>query len=207
MPDVKNAPDEILAYVFYDGKAAAMVRSDSHQTSWFGGPSGVSIESPGLPSPLHHVATIGPECLRQKLAFDGKRLIDFIPSGTYGIPLFYGFSYSGCDLKYTLGIQGIELVSIDPKSTCPDWPYRHYPHLLPYVPLEVAGVRKMSWEKFTALADNLPDDQPSEIVVLVPPPASVGYSMWGPDGDGERVTLVFEIAPEDRTVHAYNVCT
>lgn len=130
-----------------------------------------------------------------------------MPAGNYGIPLFYGFSYSGCDLKYTLSMQGIELVSIDPKSTFPDWPYRNYPALLPYVPLEVAGVSKLSWKKFTAFAENLPDEQPAEIVVLVPPPATVGYSMWGYDGDAERVTLVFEIQTKTRSVHAYNVCT
>ncbi|MBI1325459.1 hypothetical protein GC170_20025 [bacterium] len=207
MPDERNAPPEILAYVFYAGKAAALVRSPTHQFSRFGGPCGVSFESPALPSPLHHVATIGPDCLKQKLAFDGKRLIDIIPPGNYGIPLFYGFSYSGCDLRYALGLQGVELSSIDPKSADPDWPYRHYPTLLPYFPLEVAEVRKLSWKKFAGLAENLPDEQPAEIVVLVPPPATVGYSMWGPDGDGERVTLVFEIEPKIRSVHAYNVCT
>jgi hypothetical protein len=51
------------------------------------------------------------------------------------------------------------------------------------------------------------DEQPAELLVAVPPPATLGFSMWGPDGDREGVTVVFECDLAERTIRAYNRCT
>ena len=40
---------------------------------------------------------------------------------------------------------------------------------------------------------NVPDRQPAELVVIVPPPATLGVSYGQDAGDFEGVTIVFEV--------------
>lgn len=49
-------------------------------------------------------------------------------------------------------------------------------------------------------------EQPSEMVVLIPPPATIGFSMWGRSGDAEGVALVAECDLKNQAVTTYNVC-
>jgi hypothetical protein len=51
------------------------------------------------------------------------------------------------------------------------------------------------------------DDQPSDVIVLVPPPMTIGVSLWSREGDAEGVTSVFECDLSAKKVVAYNVCT
>ena len=48
--------------------------------------------------------------------------------------------------------------------------------------------------------------EPAELIVAVPPPATVGLSFWN-DGDLDGVTIVFECDLKNKEVRAYNVTT
>ena len=82
-----------------------------------------------------------------------------------------------------------------------------YPTLLPYVPLTVREPRSATWEEFSRDYPNMPDEQPEELVAVVPPPMSVGMSLWGRSGDAEGVVIVFECDLDAREVIAYNLCS
>jgi hypothetical protein len=101
----------------------------------------------------------------------------------------------------------IDIESMHPTLITPDWPYPNYPSLLPRVPLKRGSSVAGSWQQFSRQAANLPDEPPAEIVILCPPPANIGHSMWGKLGDAEGVTIVFECSSLDRRVRAYNVCS
>jgi hypothetical protein len=49
----------------------------------------------------------------------------------------------------------------------------------------------------------MPSQQPSELVVAIPPPATLGVSLWGM-GDGDDVTILYECDLTDRVVYASN---
>ena len=50
----------------------------------------------------------------------------------------------------------------------------------------------------------MPDQQQTELVVAVPPPATLGMSLWG-IGDGCDVTILFECDLSDRVVYVSNL--
>jgi hypothetical protein len=107
-------------------------------------------------------------------------------------PLLHGLCYDACELRYrVVSPTTLELVQMSPSVSLADWPYPDYPPLLPYVPLRLGGKRRCSYARFADRFPNMPEPQPSELVVAVPPPASVGMSLWG-SGDGDGVTIVFE---------------
>jgi hypothetical protein len=87
------------------------------------------------------------------------------------------------------------------------WPYRDYPTLLPYIPLTVIRRKKQTWRQFVAEFPKMKDEQPSELVVIVPPPMTIGVSVWGGDGDAEGVAMIFECDLKQKIVSTYNVCT
>jgi hypothetical protein len=121
------------------------------------------------------------------------------------LPLLYGFPFDGCELTYLRTPTGrIEILELDPATSSDDFPYSNYPVWLPYVPLRVARVERSTYKGFAADYPNMAADQPSEVVVAVPPPATLGVSLWGPMGDLEGVTVVFECGIAERTVRAYN---
>ena len=128
----------------------------------------------------------------------------------FELPLLYGMQYSGCCLSYRLGLRSdrkVSLTSITPRRSSRGWPYEHYPTLLPYVPLSIKQRRRMSYRAFARGYPNLSNTQPASLVVVVPPPSSIGVSLWGPVGDAEEVTIVFECDVARETVKAYNICT
>jgi hypothetical protein len=53
----------------------------------------------------------------------------------------------------------------------------------------------------------MPEEQPAELVAVVPPPATIGVSLWGRTGDAEQVAVVFECDLDAKEVTAYNVCS
>src|SRR5262249_22785782 len=123
----------------------------------------------------------------------------------FDLPLLYGMRYGGCNLKYQFEDNDITVLDLNPKKTSKDLPYKDYPPILPYVPLEVGKRKKQSWRQFAAEFPNMPDDQPSELVVVVPPPMTLGVSLWGRAGDAEGVAIVFECDLDAKRVAAYNV--
>jgi len=52
----------------------------------------------------------------------------------------------------------------------------------------------------------MPDPPPTELVVVVPTPATLGVSLWG-RGDGEDVIILFECDLADWMVYASNTCS
>jgi hypothetical protein len=188
---------EALVLLFHNGATTSLVRGDEHSFSVFGGPLEAEVgTSPSLARPLHHIATVN----HNHLAVLGP------PRYVWEIPLVYGLFYSGCTLTYGFERSSLKVEAIAPPHPAESWPYANYPMLLPYAPLEIGSHEPESWEQFSSRAPNMPETQPSEVVALVPPPATLGFSMWGRGGDAEGVTLVFECSLEQKRVVAYNVC-
>lgn len=188
---------EELVIVYHAGSVTPLVQSTAHSLSVFGGPMEREVTGCHLAKPLHHIATLH---LSHLQAFDHPRHF-------WKLPLIHGLFYDGSSLRYSFdNSQSTAITSGALGEPTADWPYRSYPELLPYVPLEAGKPTQESWEEFSRRAPNLPSRQPSEVVVLVPPPATIGFSMWGRSGDAEGVTLVFECDLEHQTVATYNVC-
>jgi hypothetical protein len=114
--------------------------------------------------------------------------------------------YGSGQLTYRFKYSDVSIL-VSPGAFTKDWPYRDYPPILPYVPLAVSKRKKQSWRQFAADFPNMKEDQPSDLVVVVPPPATIGVSLWGLTGDSEGVAIVFECDLETQKVTAYNVCT
>ena len=188
---------EELVVVYHAGCVTPLVRSAALSLSVFGGPLDREVTGARLAKPLHHIATVHVSHLQ---AFDN-------PHQVWKLPLVYGLHYESGLLRYSF--EDRQSIAVAPGllgEPTPDWPYPCYPELLPYVPFEAGTPKQEPWEEFCRRAPNLPSQQPSEVVVLVPPPATIGFSMWGPSGDAEGVTLVFECDLERQTVTTYNVC-
>lgn len=184
--------EEQLVFAFHKDRMFAFERAQLQTDSCFGGP--LEVDLSGVehgPRPLHLIARLG-----------GSHILGL----GFGLPLIYGMSYSGCDLRYRIdGVGKIEILKLQPTESSEDWPYRNFPPLLPYVPLRLSDAPALvDYSEFAQRFPNMPEQQPAELVVAVPPPATVGLSLWGA-GDGEGVTIVFEYDLEDRIVSSYNV--
>jgi hypothetical protein len=187
---------EPLVFAFHDDRLYTFERTDRHSVSVFGGPLTAKISGkPFGPKPLHVIACLAG---RHIPALNEHHLIE--------LPLIYGMHYSGCDMRYrvTYG-RHIELLAITPAASSDDWPYPDFPPLLPYVPLRLDDIyTRASYDKFASRFPNMPDRQPADLVVAVPPPATLGLSLWG-CGDGAGVTIVFACDLKDKRVGVTNV--
>ena len=186
-----------LVRVYWNGEAMSLTCAATQSSSAFGGPAEFEFHGAPLDHPLHLVANLNHN---EVAAIRPPRYI-------FDLPLLYGMRYSGCTLTYSFQSSAITVESIDPPASSDDWPYRHYPAILPYHPLSVLSTEQQSWSEFAYGTSNLSEDQPAECVVLVPPPFGLGFTMWGRGGDAEEVTLVFECDLLARRVKAYNVCS
>ena len=124
------------------------------------------------------------------------------------LPLVYGFTYSGCRLKYRVASDSrIELLEMSPGAPSADWPYTAYPTTFPEKrfglrddgTIEPEQVHELTWQGVRSI------DPAEGVVAIVPPSKKYGVSLWG-DGDDELVQVVFEIDPKARTVAVYNQC-
>lgn len=152
----------------------------------------------GLPSDrglLHHIATLSSQQIGELSTYSSR------------MALMYGMQYDGCRLEYVYERPDATVQKLSPRKASKDWPYRGYPSLLPYMPLEVVMQGDADWSQFSEGRPNLPREQPAEMVVLVPAPMTIGVSLWGVHGDLEGVTIVFEVHLAQGRVCAYNVCS
>lgn len=188
---------EALVHVFHAGLSTSFFRGLEHSTSSYGGPLELEVDGMDLAQPLHRVATIAVDHLRPL----------GLPWRFSELPLVYGLRYSDCRLHYTFEPGAIVPSSMEPREPTEDWPYAGYPQLLPFVPLEPGPIAPSTWEEFRQRAPSLPERPLLELVVLVPPPATLGFSMWGRMGDAEGATIVFECSLQEKRVLAYNVGT
>ncbi|MGN6528086.1 MAG: hypothetical protein ACTHL8_16990 [Burkholderiaceae bacterium] len=191
--------DENLMFVHHAGKTTAFARTGRSIGSRFGGPLCLAVTGASLgPRPLHQIG--------------GLALAD-IPtvacSNAYvDVPLIYGMCFEGCDLSYRVSVGAIEVSSLSPDRSSDDWPYERYPLELPAVPLGHARSWSESWEEFRErLIPNLNEWATSKVTVVVPPPKTLGFSLWGPEGDAEGVSIVFQYACEEGSVRAFNHCS
>jgi hypothetical protein len=194
--------EEQLVFAYYDGTVFSFERAQRHSESIFGGPMEAKLS--GIehgPKPLHTIAQLASTHLRttQLGAADRDNLFD--------IPLIYGMCYSGCNIEYHVDVVGhVEIRKMSPTQSSDDWPYPNFPLLLPYVPLQVGETRRAGYAEFAQAFPNMPEPQPTELVVVVPPPATLGISLWGRAG-GEDVTILFECDLSDQMVFASNICS
>jgi hypothetical protein len=181
--------------------AYEFARAHQYSPTVFGGPGEIVLGGVRHgPAPLHFIGRVS--AVHVPILAEQRPL--------FGLPLLYGMRYSGCRLSYRLDRRSdrkVSLTSLTPRRSSRDWPYEHYPSLLPYVPLEIKQRRRMSYRAFARKYPNLANTQPASLVVVVPPPFSIGVSLWGPVGDAEEVTIVFECDVSRNTVEAYNICT
>ncbi len=191
-------PAEPLIFAFHNDRFYTFERTDRLSHSVFGGPMMSTVSGkPFGPKPLHVIACIGGWHIP---ALHNHQLVE--------LPLLYGLHYSGCEMRYRVKIgRHIELLNITPAQSLDDWPYPNFPPLLPYVPLRLSDTyTRTSYDEFAATFPNMPEKQSADLMVAVPPPATLGVSLWG-CGDGEGVTIVFACDLETNTVHVTNVAT
>jgi hypothetical protein len=194
--------EEQLVFAYFDGTLVSFERAQQHSLSVFGGPTESKISGIAHgPRPLHLIARLASTHMRTARPGASSR------DDLFDVPLIYGMSYDGCNMEYSVDLHGnIDLRKMSPTGSSDDWPYRNFPVLLPYVPLQIGETRRCSYAEFAQKFPNLPEPQPTELVVAVPPPATVGVSLWGRAG-GDDVTILFECDLAGRLVFASNICS
>jgi hypothetical protein len=191
-----HAPEQLVA-VHVNGMTYSFSRGNSEAGSVYGGPLERSVGG----------CTFGPARLHQVASLSASSLpILGAPRYVFELPLVYGFRFDGCSLEYRFQTNEIEVLRISPEISTEGWPYPDYPALLPYIPIEAALPTPQDWEAFASGYPNLPDEQPAELVAVVPPAFLIGQSLWGRGGDLEGVCVVFECDLSEKKVRSYNVC-
>lgn len=189
---------EQLIAVYVGGKSYSFRRGGAQAGSIYGGPLPQTVTGCSFgPSRLHHVASLSPV----SLPFLGEQ-----PRYVFSLPLVYGFRFDGCSLEYRFEPNRIEVLQISPSRSSDDWPYVDYPPLLPYIPVEAEPPMTQDWKAFASQFGMFSDEQPAELIAVVPPAFLTGQSLWGRDGDLEDTCVVFECDITRRQVRAYNVC-
>jgi hypothetical protein len=196
--DEDDTSPEGLLHVLHADRLYTFVK-ETHRNpasfDYFGGPLEAKISGIHVgPMPLHHIATFmaGHVGAAPQLG---------------AIPLVYGMCFDGCQMAYEFSRQELKVTRIKPQSSSEAWPYPNYPPLLPYYQLKLAGSEECSWKRFAHLFINQPDEQPADVVAVVPPPFDIGMSFWGPGDDLNDVQLVFNCHLQKRTIEATNHCT
>jgi len=64
--------------------------------------------------------------------------------------------------------------------------------------------RSESYDSFAQRFENMPWPQPAEMIVVVPPPQTIGLSFWE-DGDWNGVTIVFECDLQNQKIKSYTL--
>lgn len=182
----------------FDGKMTySFTRTEKHSFSAFGGPRDYTlIGNRPEDDRLHFIARLN----HNDLPVLGP------PNYVFDLPLLYGLRYRSGKLDYRFKQSEIAVLT-DPGTFDEDRPYRDYPTLLPYIPVAVSSRKKQTWRQFAAGFLNMFDEQPSELVVIVPPPMTIGVSVWGREGDAEGVAMVFQCDLKEKKVFTYNVCS
>ena len=158
--------DPLIA-VHHAGQTVLLDKVEDHSFSAFGGPLELPVHGLPLPRPLHHIAWLNHNQLKCLAP----------PRYIWDLPLVHPMRYSGGTLSYCFSREGIEVLEMEPAEASDTWPYVGFPDLLPFHPVEVCGTVSEDWAGFLQRAPNLPEAQPSEVVVLVPPPQGLGFTL------------------------------
>ena len=170
--------------------------SSEAEATFFGGPFELEVADQDPSIRLHRTLTIR----GSQLARSGK------PQLIGSIPLVYAFQHDQNEIAYRLRSsevpgQGywidessIDGLTLDPAGAAPDWPYRNYPALFPLVNLQTRDAGQVDRDTFCeryrlddmgSLAD--------EALVGIPTNRTLGFSMWGLEGDKQGILLWFKI--------------
>lgn len=181
---------------YHAGNAYFYEWGATHSPSYFGGPSPVKFTGVKHgPRSLHHILTLN----GQHIGLDEPNFSE--------LPLFYGLCYDGCVMSYELESRSAcRLLELKPTESASDWPYEHYPQLLPHAPLRLSKRTPCSPEQFSACLLHPTEINPQEATIVVPPVFDLGISLWGPAGDAGGVQIIFRVNPATRTVHVHNAC-
>jgi hypothetical protein len=187
---------EKLIYAFHDKRLYVFERAARCGHSHFGGP---------LPSEVIG-QTFGPKPLHQLARLSAWHIPALGQNHTNPLPLIFGMHFGGCHLSYRVHSgDRVEILKIKPDRSLDDWPYANFPPLLPYVPLRLEDTpRPASYDEFAGRFPNMPTE-PAELMVAVPPPATIGLSLWGDSGDWDDVTIIFECDLKAREVKSYAI--
>lgn len=182
-----------LLYVYVGGTAFELNRTEFRfASSYLGGPPDLRelTRNDGGDAPLHHIATLA--CSDFECPYQGR------------LPLLHGVTYQGSLLEYEVADAGnvVKTTYLSPNESDPEWPYPGYPALLPYWPLEVTRKRNCTWEVFADEFLNQPDD----LIVVMPPPMQIGFSLWGRNPDTWPVDLCFAFNFASMKVEVQNRC-
>lgn len=195
------AAKERLVDAYCDGVDYTFVGVNRLTSFCFGGPPERDVTGVEHGPRRHH--TIG--------RLSGRAVPALSQAYLSGFPLIYGMCFDGCDMTYRLVQNGpVEVLHMSTKRSSDDWSCRDFPALLPFVPLALATAAPHGYADFAKRFPNLPDRPDGQRVVCVPPPATVGVSLWG-SGDLEGVTIVFDCDLTTATVrrlqrHGVNSC-
>ncbi len=189
---------EPLVYVFFEESLYSLVRNTDWKVqtlSRFGGPANHQVTGLKLgPRELHHVATLS----TRELGIGKPR---------EAIPLFFGICFSGCEMRYRYEPSKVTIEKVTPDNSSADWPYPHYPDYLPHIPLITGSQESCTWPEFAEKFINHPDKQSAEMVVVIPPPRTIGMSLWGPIGDAECVEIVFNCRLDEKAIEVTTHCS
>jgi hypothetical protein len=181
--------------------------------AYFGGPLQQSFSGVEFgPEPLHRLFTFCPLSVPQP---EGHRV-------TGRMSLFYGMRFDGCLLirshQNTESIDAslpLEVTSMSKVKSSPDWPYAGYPQILPYIPLMELSRESMTPSQFEktctwqGLEDWVGGYAPwsgQELVIIIPPIARLGVSMWGFDGDEMGTQIIGCYNFETQEMRVSNQC-
>ncbi|MBC8101590.1 MAG: hypothetical protein H7Z41_03270 [Cytophagales bacterium] len=195
-----NGPESLGGPVLWQGEALYQIRmgetgSYRHR---FGGPLDLVLEDfPGDQKPLHRVATLDLTDPRLGASIPQVRLL----------PLLYGFTFSGCALRYQiLSDTAVRVLDLAPLRSSEDWPYRGYPEFFVPVPFDLEAGALTDLDKLDALTwQGLEGTASQDLIVIIPPSAEYGVSLWG-EGDSELVEVMFQIDTKTGHVLAVNQC-
>jgi hypothetical protein len=185
---------ESLIYAFHDKRLYIFEEAERRAHSHFGGPLPCEIiGQPFGPKPLHQVAYLS-----------GLHISALSRNHLHELPLIHGMYFDGCQMSYRVESgHKLEILKIQPAQSLDNWPYANFPPLLPYIPLRLEDTPcSASYDEFAKRFPNMPSE-PAELMVAVPPPETIGLSLWGDSGDWDDVTIIFECDLKKREVKSY----
>ncbi|RZT29093.1 hypothetical protein [Cupriavidus agavae] len=191
---------ERFVHAYYDGACYMFAHQVeiSESASTFGGEHGYQFA--GI---LH-----GPAPLQQVVRLSQK---DFGWSDPEDMPLpelpmLFGFSYDGSYVEYTVSNdRTLTVERMHPTESLPSRPYENFPTSFPAIALTLVERRPMSYEEFSDGWWNTPKTPP-DILVMVPPPRRLDFSIWDAEAVNAGVVVVFECHLRERRICAYSVC-
>lgn len=191
-----NMNQPYFPYAYFNGVNTYFNRSQNSKWSWFGGPHEFSIRQPRN-AILHHVCTLRVDDIGVDYKFG------------FTIPFLYPIQHESGEIHYSkIAHLAVNVSKISPKKPSKDWPYKHYPKLFPYIPLEILEKREASIHQFSGLIPSeFEECKDDTLVLVVPPNPQIGMSLFGNSGDANMTTILFFYNTRSGYMHGFSTCT